>query len=790
MFSDAAESMGKDTLFQGLHTSGLLHELLSQLVAVLSVRRAHIAAAAGDEFVRLVAAWQDGAPAQTHDYPITNTPCATALVSKSHTVINSEDDLFPHLHILGADPIRGYVSHPVVAASGEVIGHICLLSNSPIPEGSEVELPLSLAAGRIAAEFEHERRDRDSSSQIRDVHGLLANLPGMVFRCRNEPGWPMQYVSNGSITLSGYSPEQLIEGRPAWREVIHHDDREAVWQSIQNALRTGECFENQYRIITNEKQCKWVLERGCTVGSDNGGILLEGFVSDITPLRTKEIQLKQAEGLSRSVVESIADGVVLIASTGRIELMNNAAMQIFGIQDSRVAGRSVHDFLRGSDYLRIEAEDLQFNDCNEDLLFGSGVEVTGIRADQSVFPIHIRMRQMPIESGASYVASIRDLSEEKAGQAKILQQNEKLNATIDFSPMGIATFDRDLRFIAANTAFSEMIGFEVDEIVGSEFATFTHPDEIAKTTEAVSNSLTDNVRHFTIRTRYVHKDGHIVPAALHVALGYDVNGRPEFGVANIENLTTRLSAAALIKDQQNELARLDRLSSLGEMTAGIAHEINQPLTAISTYAQAAVRFLKQGSPGSDRLEEALVKLSQQSRRASAIVEKIRALSRQGTTKTELIDCNELVSRAIELLDDVARSEVEFRLELAPDLPAVLCEPIQIQQVVLNLIRNAVESMRRAVFRFGKDIILRTETTGTGDVRISVVDLGEGIDDSSAESLFRPFSSDAPTGLGMGLSTSKTILKSIGGNIGYQNNKFEGATFSMTLPGYEGENSDG
>jgi PAS domain S-box-containing protein len=371
-----------------------------------------------------------------------------------------------------------------------------------------------------------------------------------------------------------------------------------------------------------------------------------------------------------------------------------------------------------------------------------------------------------------------------------MRHNERMKATIEYAPIGIVTFNRDLSIVAVNPAFAGMIGVDADEIVGSQFSAFSHPDEVAKTVDMALSSLNEGITHSSMRTRYIHKDGHVVHATLHVATGYDDEGRPDFGVANIEDLTSRLSAAAQIRDQRNEHARIDRLSSLGEMTAGIAHEINQPLTAISTYAQAAARFVDQGEVGAERLKEALTRLREQSHRASSIVERIRALARQRESQTELVDCNDLVRNTVDLIaDDIGDSDIEFRTALMPHPPFVLCDPAQLQQVLISLIRNAIESMQRAEFHGGKEIHLKTEATDTNGVCVFVVDSGLGVDESVRDTLFEPFSTNAATGLGMGLATARSVVHSFGGKIEYRNNLSKGATFTITLPEHSGEIGD-
>ena len=258
----------------------------------------------------------------------------------------------------------------------------------------------------------------------------------------------------------------------------------------------------------------------------------------------------------------------------------------------------------------------------------------------------------------------------------------------------------------------------------------------------------------------------------------------------IIDITPRLHVSALIKQQNEQLARLDRLSMLGEITAGIAHEINQPLTAISTYAQSCLRFSSSENPRTDRLQEALVKLSQQAQRAGSVVERIRELSRRRPISVELVNLNQLLEIVQKLASaDAHLHGIAIRTRPALAIPDILCDSVQIQLVLLNLVRNAIDSMRSVELRHGDIIILAAEKTVSGEVRIAVSDSGPGVSSEIAADLFRPFTTSRDAGLGMGLSTSRSIATACGGRLDFSNNQSAGATFVLTLQQDPGDSHD-
>lgn len=626
----------------------------------------------------------------------------------------------------------------------------------------------------------------ESDNGLSKYQILLDNLPGMAYQCRNTRDCPMLLVSNGSTELCGHTPAALLGGQPCWGDLIHPEDREAVWQSVQDAIQRETRFEIQYRLATPDKRYKWVSEMGCALEPDEHGRLIEGFVTDISPLREKEAELERSRAFATAIVESVAEGIMLIDAKFQIESLNRAAKRMFGVAGDKAVGKSVSNFLSGADYAILESDIGQFHQSGISDLFNGGRDITGRRADGSGFPMHLHVRELEREQ--CYVTLIRDISVQKAKENEIQRQNEQLNATIAFSPLGIYTADNELRIVGANFALANMLGYKESDLIGRRFSDFFHPDDIGVAEKAVHSSLGSGPSHYSARRRFLHKDGHIIYTNVNVAVGNDSEGNPEFVVANVEDLTEHRDAEAQLRDQQDQLARLDRLSTLGEMMAGIAHEINQPLTAISTYAQSGLRFMDPNNPKPELLKEALTKLSSQARRAGAVVERIRGLGRQKTSNNQLVQIDRLIEQIEDLaVIDASTRGARIRLDFNEGLPSIWCDPVQIQQVILNLIRNAVDAMESCKFCNGDEIVVRTSVDTDGMTTVAVIDCGTGVSEEVATDLFRPFSTHKRSGLGLGLSISRSIMTAHGGQLDYYNNPIAGATFYLTLSQVRGVN---
>jgi two-component system sensor kinase FixL len=253
-------------------------------------------------------------------------------------------------------------------------------------------------------------------------------------------------------------------------------------------------------------------------------------------------------------------------------------------------------------------------------------------------------------------------------------------------------------------------------------------------------------------------------------------------IVQAEDLTAALNAAEAERAHRDELAHVGRLSTLGEMTAGIAHEINQPLTAITLYAQSVGRMIDAGNPNPVRLREAVDKLATQSLRAGAVIDRIQRLVRHRESMRETVAINALVADTMRLAETDARvNGMQIELELASALPTVRADPIQLQQVLLNLVRNAIDAMQSDACRHGRIVVVRTRAVANDGVRIAVVDSGTGVAPEFEALLFTPFATTKETGMGMGLSICRSIIEDHGGQLGFENNPEHGATFYFELP---------
>ena len=280
-------------------------------------------------------------------------------------------------------------------------------------------------------------------------------------------------------------------------------------------------------------------------------------------------------------------------------------------------------------------------------------------------------------------------------------------------------------------------------------------------------------------TLALRADGQTFPIALSVGEARGPNGR-RF-VAIIRDLTEQRAAEQGARALELRLSQVGRFNLMGEMAAGIAHEINQPLAAIATYAQAAKRILEREQPGMSTLIDVCNKIDAQALRAGRVLENLRKFIRKQEIRAEPIDVNKAVVDVLNLIEADAHAEgIRVTARLGTGLPAVQANGVQLQQVVLNLTRNAVDAMRDST---GKDrgIEVVTERATRAAFESASSDHGPGVPRQLGENIFHPFVTTKREGMGVGLAISRTIVQSYGGSLAYRDNPAGGAIFVVELP---------
>jgi two-component system sensor kinase FixL len=359
---------------------------------------------------------------------------------------------------------------------------------------------------------------------------------------------------------------------------------------------------------------------------------------------------------------------------------------------------------------------------------------------------------------------------------------EQFQALLDAAVDGIILIDHQGRIQSFNRAAERLFGYRAGEALGANVSMLmAEPDRTAHD-GYLARFLETRTPHVIGTGREVEarrKDGSLFPAFLSV--GAVEGAQPPHFVGFVQDISFRRRAEEETHRLQERLTHVSRLATVGEMSAGIAHELNQPLTAVANYAQACDRLLALPDPDIAEIRGALKQITAQAVRAGDIIRKLRTLARNDVMKREPTDINLLIGELTELVElDARKHGASYKLELADSLPLAEVDRAQVQQVVLNLVRNALEALGESPIA-PRLVILSTRLLPEGDVGISVCDNGPGVSQAIASRLFDPFCTSKPNGTGLGLAISRTIVKSHQGTLDYRPNAPCGACFELRLP---------
>lgn len=358
----------------------------------------------------------------------------------------------------------------------------------------------------------------------------------------------------------------------------------------------------------------------------------------------------------------------------------------------------------------------------------------------------------------------------------------ELQALLDAAVDAIVVIDHLGHITTFSRAAELMFGYAAADVVGKNVNVLMAEPHRSRHDGYIQRYAATGEAHIIGKGREVEArraNGEVFPVSLSVGEAADGAERRFVGI--IRDLSARRAAELRTRSLEQRLAHVGRFNLMGEMAAGIAHEINQPLSAIATYAQAGKRVLQRDDVDMEMLKDICGKIDDQARRAGQVIANIRKFIRKQEIETESLDVTRVIADVMTLIEADARSEgIPVHVRAAENLPAVRADAVQLQQVLLNLTRNSVDAMRGGVGK-ARGIVITAEAGEQGGVRIAVTDHGHGVSPQLGENIFHPFITTKRDGLGVGLAISRTIVQSYGGTLSYADNPAGGSVFTVELP---------
>ncbi len=590
------------------------------------------------------------------------------------------------------------------------------------------------------------------------------------------------------LDMLGYTEEDLLAR--TFQSITHPDDLDAdmacVRRMLAGELRT---CQMEKRYFHKMGHIVWALVSVSLVRDERGKPLhFISQIQDITERRRAEGRLRTAS----EMLDTAPSSITVHDFEGRFLFANRKTFEIHGYEEHEFMALDLHQ-------LDVPASEALIAERMERIA-AEGVasfEVEHFRKDGSTFPLEIYVKQVMWEGVPAILSIGTDITERKRAREALGRQRAELQAIYDHAPVMMCVLDRDRQVLYANRAFTEFTGVSENELTtgracgvfgcinaqadprGCGFGPACERCELRR---ALEDTLRTGVGHRDIDYRATleqasgRRDVVLLGATAAIHMGERSNV-----LLCLEDRTEQEQAEQRTRQRELELLHVARLSTLGEMASGLAHELSQPLSAIVNYSTACAQLGAADRPDLQRIVKNIHRITEQAERARDIMARIRELAQRRRPRLTSVDVNQVIAAALDLLSwQIRQKGIDLNVVFDDRLPAAWADVVQIEQVLVNLIRNAIEAMEQTPSQH-RHLTIRTGADDRGTVRIEVCDTGVGIPRDNPDRIFDAFFTTKADGLGMGLPISRTIVEMHEGTLQADRNAEGGSTFVVVLP---------
>lgn len=579
------------------------------------------------------------------------------------------------------------------------------------------------------------------------------------------------HISNGAQALLGLAKASVSHDR--FLDCVHIDDRAAVAHALRESVDSGEVCDIDFFTDAPRRGRRSLRLRGSKRGQETG-VRVQGILIESARRRV-------AEGGNKPWAASVGatqEAVMALTFDGIITDWNDGAEATFGYSSAEVIGKPVTMLLPSG-------REMEVANLVERLKRGKPFEhIETQRRRKDGEDIDVSLTVLPLWDefgrmiGISSVA--RDITASKKAQIALAEREAHLQSVLDTVPEAMIVIDTKGLIQSYSAAAERQFGYTAEEAIGQNVSILMPPSYRDHHDSYLKRYLDTGQRRIIGIGRLVvgqRKDGTTFPMELSV--GEVRSGQRRAFTGFVRDLSEREESQKRLQDLQGELIHMSRFTVLGEMASTLAHELNQPLSAVANYLKGGQRLLAGEQTESVALaRDAMEKAMAQALRAGQIIRHLRDFVARGETRRQLESVTKLIEEAGALgLVGLRESGVRVTYELDPRAQFVVADKIQIQQVLLNLIRNAIEAMQDSPI---KELLVASRQVDDSTIEVSVTDTGSGISKEIAAKLFQPFVTSKSQGMGIGLSISRTIAEAHGGRLWAEPNPAGGTIFRMML----------
>jgi PAS domain S-box-containing protein len=607
--------------------------------------------------------------------------------------------------------------------------------------------------------------------------GLLQHLPVSAWTLKPD-GTP-DFVNQVWLDYSGQTLDFVRSHPEAWMTAVHHEDREAVSKAFWDAVRLGQGFAVEARCLcARDGTYRWHLIQAAVLhDAEKKTLKFVGTTTDIDDQKRAEEKLRESEYEARLTMNNNPGFVALLSPTGNLEMVSHQALEFFGRTFEEISGWETNDTIHPEDLPDvIDAFTLAITTGRPYELLARFRRADGVYRWSQNRGSPLRDRNGDI---VRWCSLITDIDDQKRAEEALRESAHESGLIVDSIPGLIAVLNASGEVERVNQPLLDYLGRSQEELRQWAVDETIHPDDRPGYLQAFDRSFAAGAPfEFEIRIRRsddVYRWFNVRGLPLRDQQGHIL--RWCFLLTDVDD---RKRAEEALRQAQGDLARINRVTIMGELAASLAHELSQPISGAMTNANTCLRKLGHDNPDLDGLRTAVTRIARDAERANEVIGRIRSQFQRGALNREVIDVNEINRETVALLrDEAARYNISVRTELAVDLPQIVGDRVQLQQVAMNLIVNGIEAMKD---KDGiREIIIKSQRDEDEWILVSVSDTGMGFPQQLAEQLFDPFFTTKPQGTGMGLRICRSIIESHSGRLWAVGTPGHGATFHFSLP---------
>ncbi|HUL06115.1 MAG TPA: PAS domain S-box protein [Candidatus Acidoferrum sp.] len=624
---------------------------------------------------------------------------------------------------------------------------------------------LKLLASQAAIALENTRLYRDLEEREAKIRRLVdANIIG-IFTWELES--QILEANDAFLRIVGHDREDIVSGRVHWADLTPPEWRDRGAQTIEELKRTGiaQPFEREY-FRKDGSRVPVLIGAASFAEGGNQGV---AFVLDLTERKRAEEALRDSEEQWKAVFENNPTMFFMVDATGAIMSVNPFGAEQLGYTADELIGRPVQDLFHEADR---QAALRNTAICLEQLGRAMSWELRKVSRDGEVLWVRETARAMLLKKRPVVLIVCEDITERKRAEYLTGQ-------VFEYSPDAICVVGRDYRYQRVNPVFQRTWGMPAERVVGKHVADLVG-------TEIFEQNIKPNYDRCFAGEEVSYTDwftdsrGRVYVAVTYSPLRPN-SVRVEAALVIAHDLTDHMLASEALRAAQAELAHVNRVATMGQLTASIAHEVNQPIAAAVTNAAAALRWLGGHPPDLEEVRQALGRIVDNGTRAGDVIGRIRSLIKKAPPRKSRFDLNEAIRDVIVLTrSEMLRHGVSLQTQLAEDSLFIEADRIQLQQVILNLIMNAIEAMS-SIDEGERELLISVGRDASGGALVAVRDSGPGLDPASVDRLFEAFYTTKPDGMGMGLAICRSIIETHGGRLSASANEPRGAVLQFTLP---------